>query len=153
VRSEYAQRCPAKEATMLDDLRKTIEATVGELTPARAKSLAKSLAGPGAAKEQVAKSASELIDWSQKNRDRLREFIRREVSSQLGAVGVAAQKDLDALKKRVRALERANEKGTPAPATKRSGGAAGSGAKKSTRSPAKGRTSAKRTGGGTPAKS
>jgi polyhydroxyalkanoate synthesis regulator phasin len=92
---------------MLDDIRKTIEATIGELTPARAKSLAKSMAEPGAAKDQVAKSATELIDWSQKNRDRLKEFIRREVSRQVGAIGVASQAELETLKKRVRALERA----------------------------------------------
>ncbi|MEP7060257.1 MAG: hypothetical protein ABI828_05955 [Actinomycetota bacterium] len=91
---------------MLDDLRKTIEATIGELTPARAKSLAKSMAGPGAAKDQVAKSAGDLFEWSQKNRDRLKEFIRREVSSQVGAIGVASQAELESLKKRVRALER-----------------------------------------------
>lgn len=96
---------------MLDDLRKTIEATFGELSPTRAKSLAKSLAGPGAAKEQVARSGADLIEWSQKNRERLREFIRREVSKQVGAVGVATQSDLDALKKRVRVLERAGGKG------------------------------------------
>lgn len=91
---------------MLEDLRKTIEATIGELTPARAKSLAKSLAGPGAAKDQVSKSATDLIEWSQKNRDKIKEFVRREVSSQVGSIGVAAQSDLEALKKRVRALER-----------------------------------------------
>ncbi|MEA2555881.1 MAG: hypothetical protein QOI60_1212 [Actinomycetota bacterium] len=95
---------------MLDDLRKTIEATIGELTPARARSLAKNLAGPGAAKDQVAKSAADILDWSQKNRERLKEFVRREVSSQVGAVGIATQNELETLKKRVRALERAADK-------------------------------------------
>lgn len=154
---------------MLDDLRKTIEATIGELTPARAKSLAKSLAGAGAAKDQVAKSAGDLIEWSQKNRERLRDFVRREVSSQMGAVGVATQAELDSLKKRVRALERAAEKQVPAspkPAGKRTGGEAKAGtAKIATSSPrkkptrasakgrtAKGRTAAKGTVGGTRAR-
>ena len=99
---------------MLDDLRKTIEATIGELTPARARSLAKSLAGPGAAKDQVAKSAGDLIEWSQKNRERLKGFVQREVSSQLGVVGAATQADLDSLRKRVRTLERASQKQKPA---------------------------------------
>ena len=95
---------------MLEDLRKTIEATIGDLTPVRAKSLAKSLAGPGAAKDQVTKSAADLIDWSKKNRERLKEFIRREVSAQVGALGVATQSEVETLKKRVRALERAGSR-------------------------------------------
>jgi len=136
---------------MLEDLRKTIEATIGELTPARAKSLAKSLAGPGAAKEQVTRSAADLIDWSQKNRDRIKEFVRREVSSQMGAVGIATQAELDLLKKRVRALERRAEKRTsasPTPAGKRTGAAT----KTRTRKAGTPATSTKRTGGGTRAR-
>lgn len=136
---------------MLEDLRKTIEATIGELTPARAKSLAKSLAGPGAAKEQVTRSAADLIDWSQKNRDRIKEFVRREVSSQMGAVGIATQAELDLLKKRVRALERRAEKRTsasPTPASKRTGAATKAGTRKAGTSA----TSTKRTGGGTRAR-
>ena len=123
---------------MLADLRKTIEATIGELTPARAKSLAKSLAGPGAAKDQVAKSATDLIDWSKKNRERLKEFVQREVSAQVGAVGVATQAELETLKKRVRVLERAGNartagsstsmgKPTPTPAAKKKSGSAAAG--------------------------
>ena len=138
---------------MLDDLRKTIEARIGEFTPARAKSLAKSLAGPGAAKDQVAKSAADIIEWSQKNRDRIKEFVRREVSSQVGVIGVAAQADLDALKKRVRTLERRAGATATTPADRAvSGGKAGTRkattAKAATSSPGKksGRTSAKGTG-------
>lgn len=130
---------------MLEDLRKAIEATLGELTPARAKSLAKSFAGPGAAKDQVAKSSADLIEWSQKNRERLKDFVRREVSSQMGAVGVATQAELDALKKRVRTLERAADKhvsASPKPGRKPTG----VGSKGGTRSTAKG------TGGGTRAR-
>ncbi|MEA2521393.1 MAG: hypothetical protein QOI81_1039 [Actinomycetota bacterium] len=120
---------------MLEDIRKTIEATLGELTPARAKSLAKSMAEPGAAKDQVAKSATELIDWSQKNRDRLMEFIRREVSRQVGAIGVASQTELETLKKRVRALERASgTSAAPKAASKRSAASPkGTAAKKTTK--------------------
>jgi polyhydroxyalkanoate synthesis regulator phasin len=92
---------------LLDDVRKVIEATIGNLTPAKAQELAKSFMDPGTAKEQVAKTAADLLDWSQHNRERIREFVDREVQSQMHAVGVASQKDLDAVKKRVRELERA----------------------------------------------
>ena len=92
---------------LLDDLRKMIEATVGNLTPAKAQELAERFMDPGAAKEQVAKTAADLLDWSQHNRQRIREFVDREIQSQLATVGVASQKDLDAVKKRVRDLERA----------------------------------------------
>jgi len=90
----------------LDDVRKGLEATLGTLSPAKAQQLAKDLLEPGAAKEQVAKAAADLIDWSQRNRERLSEFIRKEISDQLRGAGVASQADLDALRKRVRELER-----------------------------------------------
>lgn len=93
--------------TTLDDVRKTIEAALGSLTPERAQQLAKSLTEPGAAKEQVARAATELLEWSQRNRERVTEFVRREIAEQMTGVGVATQADLDALKKRVRDLERA----------------------------------------------
>lgn len=92
---------------LLDDVRKMIEATVGNLTPAKAQELAKSFMAPGTAKEQVSKTAADLLDWSQHNRQRIREFVDREIQAQMKVVGVATQKDLDAVKKRVRDLERA----------------------------------------------
>ena len=149
---------------MLDELRKTIEAAIGELTPARARSLAKSLAGPGAAKDQVAKLAGDLIERSQKNRERLKDFVRREVSGQMGAVGVATQAELDSLKKRVRTLERSSQKpnaAAPRQAGKRTGGgmkpgaaktAAPSPRKKPIKAAAPGQASSKGTGGGTGAR-
>ena len=92
--------------TTLDDVRKSIEAMIGNLTPAKAQELAKSLSDPGAAKEQVSKLAADMLVWSQRNRDRLKEFVAREVSSQMNSMGVATQADLDSVKKRVRDLER-----------------------------------------------
>ena len=92
--------------TTLDDVRKAIEATLGNLTPERAQELAKGFTDPGTAKEQVSKLAADILAWSQKNRDRLREFVGREVTVQMNAMGVATQSDLDAVKKRVRELER-----------------------------------------------
>jgi polyhydroxyalkanoate synthesis regulator phasin len=91
----------------LDDVRKTIEATISNLTPSRAQELAKNLLDPGAAKEQVAKTAADLLEWSQRSRERLRDLVRREIQDQVRGVGVATQTELDALRKRVRELERA----------------------------------------------
>lgn len=88
-------------------MRKTLEATLGLLTPANAQQLAKDMMEPGAAKEQIAKTAADLMDWSQSNRERLTTFVKREVTDQMKNVGVASQSELDALKKRVRDLERA----------------------------------------------
>jgi polyhydroxyalkanoate synthesis regulator phasin len=93
--------------TKFDDLRKSVEATIGNLTPAKAQQLAKSLVEPGARKEQVAKTAADLVEWSQRNRERFRTAIRREIADQMQQMGVATRADLDALKKRVRDLERA----------------------------------------------
>jgi polyhydroxyalkanoate synthesis regulator phasin len=93
--------------TKLEDMRKTFEATLGNLTPARAQELAKGFLEPGARKEQVAKTAADLVEWSQRNRERLRTAIRREISDQMQQMGVATRSELDAVKKRVRDLERA----------------------------------------------
>ena len=92
---------------IIDDLRKTLEGVVGTLTPARAQRLAKDMLEPSAAKEQVAKTAADLLEWSHTNRERMSTFVRREISDQLKSVGgVATQAELDSLKKRVRDLER-----------------------------------------------
>ena len=93
---------------IIDDLRKTVEGLLGTLTPAKAQQLAKDMLEPGAAKEQVAKTTADLLEWSHTNRERLSTSVRREIADQLKAVGgVASQSELDALKKRVRDLERA----------------------------------------------
>ena len=55
----------------------------------------------------MSKAAQDLIQWSQRNRERLKEFVDREVKDQIRKTGVATQGELDALKKRVRDLERA----------------------------------------------
>jgi hypothetical protein len=88
---------------VLDDIKKTFDAVIGQLTPAKAQEMAKRYLEPGAAKEQVAKTASELIDLSQ----RLREAVRKEVTSQMRSMGAATQDELDSVRKRVRDLERA----------------------------------------------
>jgi polyhydroxyalkanoate synthesis regulator phasin len=88
---------------VLDDIKKTFDAVIGQLSPAKAQEMAKRYLEPGAAKEQVAKSAAELIDLSQ----RLRDAVRKEVTSQMRSMGAATQDELDPLRKRVRDLERA----------------------------------------------
>ena len=92
---------------LLDDIRKTLEATFGNLSPSKAQELAKGLMEPGAAKDQIAKTAAELIEWSQGNRERLATYVRDEIQNQMQTMGVATRSDLDSVKKRVRELERA----------------------------------------------
>ncbi|HYJ60106.1 MAG TPA: hypothetical protein VE032_01420 [Actinomycetota bacterium] len=92
--------------TKLDDVRKTVGSKVGSLTPARARDMARDLLEPGAAKERVDKVTGDLLEWSQRNGERIREMVRREIGDQLGRAGLATQADVDALTKRVRSLER-----------------------------------------------
>lgn len=87
------------------DARKFIEAALEKLTPARAQEIARSFV-QGQGKEQVQKFAKDLMDWSNRNRERMAEFVRREVRAQLKLMGVPGREELEALKKRVRELER-----------------------------------------------
>lgn len=104
--------------TSIADLREFMEGAAGKLSPAKAQELAKSLmAGQG--KEQVAKAAHDLLEWSNRNRQRVSELVRAEVKTQLSTMGVASKDDLDALRKRVRELERA-QGGTKRATAKRS---------------------------------
>jgi polyhydroxyalkanoate synthesis regulator phasin len=119
---------------VLDDVRKALESMIG-LTPAKAQELAKRYLEPGAAKDQVSKTAGDLLRLQQ----RLRDAIRKEVTSQMKTMGAATQDDLDALRKRVRDLERragmtasgrkkaAARKKTTAKRTSSAGGSSGAG--------------------------
>jgi polyhydroxyalkanoate synthesis regulator phasin len=101
---------------VIDDIRKTFEAVLDQLSPTKAKEVAKRYLEPEAAKEQVTKTANELIHLSQ----RLRDTVRREVRSQMRSMGVATKEDVDALRKRVRDLERASGKTSSRTTTRRS---------------------------------
>ena len=117
---------------VVDDVRKYMEAAMGamgRLTPAKAQDLAKSVA-KGQGREQVTKTAKDLLEWSNKNRERLSDLVRSEVRSQVKTLGLATRDDVDALRKRVRDLERGGK-----PARKRST-AKRSTAKRSTAKPA-----------------
>jgi polyhydroxyalkanoate synthesis regulator phasin len=93
-----------------------MEAAMGKLSAAKAQELARSMV-KGEGREQVTKTAKDLLEWSNKNRERLTDLIRSEVRSQMKTLGVASRDDVDALRKRVRDLERA---GAGARAPKRS---------------------------------
>jgi polyhydroxyalkanoate synthesis regulator phasin len=97
-----------------EDIRKIVDALFEKLSPAKAQEVAKSLLGDDR-RDQVQKLATDLVDAAQRNRDRVKELVDREVKSQLTTLGLATRADLDALAKRVRALE----KGTPAKSTTR----------------------------------
>ncbi len=90
---------------VVDEVRKYVEAAMGKLSPAKAQEMARSLM-KGQGKEQITKAAQDLVEWSNRNRERLTELVRKEVRSQLKAVGVASRDEVEALRKRVRELER-----------------------------------------------
>jgi polyhydroxyalkanoate synthesis regulator phasin len=93
-----------------------MEATMQKLSPARAQEMARSLM-QGQTSDQVQKVARDLIDWSSKSRQRLSEAVQREVKSQLKSLGVASRDEVDALRRRVRELER--QVGGPAATAKK----------------------------------
>ncbi|MFL5799771.1 MAG: hypothetical protein ACJ77A_17820 [Actinomycetota bacterium] len=111
------------------DARRYVEAALGNLTPTGARDLARSMVeqaqgfaagqSPGAMAGQVAgqvrEVAQQLMEWSQQSRERVVELVQGEVRKQLKAFGIASRDDVDALRKRVRDLE----KGGAAPAAKR----------------------------------
>ena len=97
----------------LTDVLQFVEATLDRISPARAQELAKQMAS-GEGREQVAKAAQELMDWSQRNRDRVRALVQREVTAQLSAVGIPTMDDYEALERRIAELERTIRKATPA---------------------------------------
>jgi polyhydroxyalkanoate synthesis regulator phasin len=91
---------------MLDAVRRYVEAGREALTPRRAEDLARSLVREGQARrDQASRLAGDLLEWSRKSSERLRETIRREVKRQISRSGVATKEDLEPLKRRIRALE------------------------------------------------
>jgi polyhydroxyalkanoate synthesis regulator phasin len=69
---------------------------------------------------QVNRLARELLEWSKAGSERLTETIQREVRRQLKSLGLVTREDFDALRKRVRELER----GSSSSASKRSSSSA-----------------------------
>jgi polyhydroxyalkanoate synthesis regulator phasin len=93
-----------------DDVRKMLDSVFDLLSPAKAQEIARGLLGDDR-REQAQKLAGDLMDSAQRNRDRVRELISREVAAQMKSMGVATQGDLDALERRVQELERAADGG------------------------------------------
>jgi len=96
-------------ADVLEQIREYMEAAIGKLSPAKAQDLAKSLT-KGQGRDQVRRTAKDLLAWSNKNRERLTSMVQTEVKSQLKTIGVASRDEVDALRKRVRELERGQGK-------------------------------------------
>ena len=91
--------------SMMEPMKKAIQASFVMLSPAKAQALAKAMmAGQGG--EQISKTAQDLMEWSTRNKDRLAGVVRDEVRSQLRQMGVASRDEVEALRKRVRELEK-----------------------------------------------
>jgi polyhydroxyalkanoate synthesis regulator phasin len=94
-----------------DTVRKYVEAGRERLSPKKAEDLARSLARQGEIRrDQVAKLTRDLVDWSRKNSERLAKIIRSEVKRQMSRTGVATKSEVEALRRRVRDLERSGRK-------------------------------------------
>ena len=98
---------------MLDTVRRYVEAGMEALTPKKAEDLAKSLVKQGQARrDQAAKLAKDILEWSRENSDRLGQLIRREVKKQIGKAGLATKDELESVKRRIRKLEGGGKKKT-----------------------------------------
>ncbi len=90
---------------VMSEVRRYMDAAMEKLSPAKAQQMARSVM-KGQGRDQVQKAAKDLMKWSSKSRDRLGALVRREVKAQLKTMGVATRDEVDALKKRIRELER-----------------------------------------------
>jgi polyhydroxyalkanoate synthesis regulator phasin len=112
---------------MLDTVRRYVEAGREALTPKKAEELARALIEQGQARaDQAGRIAKDLIDWSLKSSERLRETIRHEVQKQMSKAGVASKDEVDALKRRIRELESQSKAKAPAAKATTQRSAAGS---------------------------
>ena len=98
-----------------DTVRKYVEAGREALTPKKAEDLARSLAKQGEVRrDQVSRLARDLAEWSRRNSERLIEIVRSEVKRQMSRTGVATKDEVEALRRRVRELERGRPKASAA---------------------------------------
>jgi polyhydroxyalkanoate synthesis regulator phasin len=75
-----------------------------ELRRSQARKLASDLVAQGQlARDQVSAYVDDLVEASRRRSEQLRAIVRAEVERQLGIIGVATKRDLDALERRVRA--------------------------------------------------
>jgi len=75
-----------------------------ELRRSQAHRLASDLVAQGQlARDQIGAAVDELIEISRRRSEELRAIVRTEVQRQLGALGLATKRDLEALERRLRA--------------------------------------------------
>lgn len=80
-------------------------ADFSELTQRRAEALVKELVKAGEVQaDQAREAVTELLDRSRRNSERLLETIRTEVRSQITALGLASQADLDRFEERIASM-------------------------------------------------
>jgi polyhydroxyalkanoate synthesis regulator phasin len=100
---------------MRDTVRRYVDAGREALTSKRAEDMARALVKQGQARrDQASKVARDLTVWSRRSSERLREIIRREVSKQIARGGMATKDEVEALKRRIRDLERSAAQRAPA---------------------------------------
>jgi polyhydroxyalkanoate synthesis regulator phasin len=107
---------------MLETLRRYVDAGRETLTPQKAQDLAQALVKRGEARrDQASALARQLLDWSRRSSERFRETVRREVRRQIARSGVATKDEVEALRRRVRDLERSGpaSKTSSSPARKK----------------------------------
>ena len=119
----------------MQDVRKTIETSLGNLNTTRAQEIAKTVLDKDAAKDQMTKTAADLVERSQNTWTKLVEVVRGEVRDQLRQMGVATEDEVNALRKRVRDLERTARATGARGGGKKTGAAKASAAKAKSASP------------------
>jgi polyhydroxyalkanoate synthesis regulator phasin len=132
---------------MLDTVRRYVEAGRDALTPKKAEELARALIEQGQARaDQAGRIARDLIDWSKKNSERLRDTISHEVQRQMSRAGVASKEEIESLKRRIRELEGKAKAAAPARKATTQRSAAGSKSGGRTRAATTGRAKSQTTG-------
>jgi len=98
---------------VVDQVQKMMAAALSPLTRTKAPDIATE------SKEQISRAAQDLVDWSMRSRERMTGLVRAEVRSQLKQLGVASRDEVEALRKRVRELEKAGSTKRKTPAKRR----------------------------------
>ena len=98
---------------VVDQVQKMMAAALSPLTRTKAPDIASE------GKEQISRAAQDLVDWSMRSRERMTGLVRAEVRSQLKQLGVASRDEVEALRKRVRELEKAGSTKRKTPAKRR----------------------------------
>lgn len=134
---------------MLDIVRRYVEAGREAVTPKKAEEMARALIQQGQARaDQAGRIARDLIEWSRKSSERLRDTIRHEVQKQMSKAGVATKGEVDSLKRRIRELESRGKAPTSRTraTTQRSAGSRTSAGRRSAGGRAKSTTKSRTTG-------